>query len=388
MEVCLMKNGLKNVKILTPHGYVDGNIEIVEGKIKDINHHEDFNGETFDEQVIVVPGFIDEHIHGVNGSDVMDCSIDSLRNMAMSVIKEGTTSFLATTMTQTEEMISSALKHVNEYIELHEANAAEILGIHLEGPFISLKACGAQPKEYIVNPSIDQFKKYLVDSNYHIKMATIAPEEEGGYALIRFCKENNIVASIGHTKATYLETIKAINEGANSVTHCFNAMTGLHHREVGVVGASLLHEELNAEVIVDGVHVHPKAVELLYKNKGKENITLITDSMRAKGLIDGDYELGGQKVIVSNNEARLVDATLAGSVLKMIDAVKNAIKFLNISLEDAVMMASTNPAKKLNVYDRKGSIEVGKDADLVVLNKDLVILMTIVKGKIVYKKEV
>ncbi len=383
-----MIKGLKDVRILTPEGYVDGNLEIENGKIKGINNHHEFNGITFNEDVVIVPGFIDEHTHGANGSDCMYDNLDDIKNIARTIVKEGTTSFLATTMTQSREAIISALNNINEYIKLNDDNAAEVLGVHLEGPFINKSACGAQDKQYIINPDVKLFKEFQEKSGNHIKLVTIAPEIEGGLELVRYCKENNIVASIGHTKANYDDCLKAIEAGASSLTHCFNAMSGLHHREIGVVGAGLLHNELNAEIIADGVHVQPKAIELLHKNKGKENIILVTDSMEAKWLLDGEYELGGQKVYVSNNEARLADKTLAGSLLKMIDAVRNMIKFLNIPLEDAVMMASTNPAKKLNVYDRKGSIEIGKDADLVVLNNKLEILMTIVKGKVVYQKGV
>jgi N-acetylglucosamine-6-phosphate deacetylase len=382
-----MIKGFKNVKVMTPDGIINTNIEILNGKIKSLDQRAGFDGLTFNEEVIVIPGFIDEHMHGVNGSDCMDADVSSLQNIAKSLTKEGTTSFLATTMTQSVDNIENALKNIHDFIVSHNHNGAEVIGIHLEGPFLNKDACGAQPAEYIVNPSVEVFRKYQTVSGNTIKLVTIAPEVVGGMELIEYCSQNNIVASIGHTKAKYPQVYEAIKKGATQVTHCYNAMTGLHHREVGVVGATLLHDELQAEIIADGIHVHEKAIALLYKNKGKERMTLITDSMRAKGLKDGVSELGGQKVFVKNGQATLEDGTLAGSVLKMIDAVNNVMKFLNISIEDAVAMASTNPAKKLGVFDHKGSIEVGKDADFVVLDKNYQILMTICKGRIEYSRE-
>lgn len=383
-----MFKGFKNVNIVTPNGVIKSNLEIKAGKITSLSCDESFMGLEFNEEVYVVPGFIDEHIHGLNGSDSMDGNIEALQTIASSLVKEGTTSFLATTMTQSKENIINALINIKEYILHHNISGAEMLGVHLEGPFINKEACGAQPKDFIVNPSVTQFEEYLAASGNTIKLVTIAPEMSGSIELIRYCKDHDIVPSIGHTKAGYEDVVQAIENGASSVTHCFNAMTGLHHRDVGVVGATFLSQELNAELVADGIHVHKKAIELLYKNKGKDNITLVTDSMRAKNLPNGLSELGGQKVIVKDGMATLEDGTIAGSVLRMSDAFKNMITFLNILIEDAVKMTSTNPAKKLGVYDRKGSIEGGKDADLVVMDKNFSVLMTVCIGEIEYNKGV
>lgn len=376
---------LKNVKVVTPRGKIKTDILIENNKIADLKPQLE-DGFEFSEDVVVVPGFIDQHIHGANSSDTMDADFEALENMATILPKEGTTSFLPTTMTQKDEAIKNALQNVKEFTSRNFTDGAEILGIHLEGPFININASGAQPQEYIVNPSIEKFKEYQEISGNLIKIVTVAPEVPGGQELIKYCHENNVIASIGHTKAKYEDVLEAINNGAKSVTHCYNAMTGLHHRDLGVVGAVYLHNELNAEIIVDGIHVHEKAVYLLHKNKGSNHLTLVTDAMRAKGLNDGEYDLGGQMVQVINGIAHLKDGTLAGSTLKMIDAFKNCIKFLNISIEEAIKMASTNPAKNLGVSDRKGSIEIGKDADLVVLDKNLDIVMTIARGKIIYKR--
>jgi N-acetylglucosamine-6-phosphate deacetylase len=381
-----MIQGFKNVQVLTPKGRIKTDLIIKDGKIEQLKPQTDFEGVSFNEEVIIVPGFIDQHIHGVEESDAMDGTEEALLTISKSLAKEGTTSFLATTMTQSVEAITKALKNIAKVAkDVYEG--AEILGAHLEGPYINKAACGAQASEFIVNPTIEQFKAYNKACDGLIKLVTLAPEVEGAQDLIQYLKANEIVASIGHTTASYETVVEAIHNGASQVTHCFNAMTGLHHREVGVVGATLLHDELKAEAIVDGVHVHEKAVSLLYKNKGKDKMLLVTDSMRAKGLVDGDYDLGGQTVHVKEGIARLEGGTLAGSTLSMIDAVRNSMKFINIPLEEAVYMASTVPAINLGVFDRKGSIEVGKDADLVVLDANHRILMTICKGKIVYRRD-
>ncbi|WHY78808.1 N-acetylglucosamine-6-phosphate deacetylase [Neobacillus sp. WH10] len=334
-----------------------------------------------------VPGFIDVHIHGVNGADTMDGTKEALNTMTVALPKEGTTSFLATTMTQEGKQIENALINAGEYIEKQTANGnAEILGLHLEGPFVNPKKAGAQPIQHIVNPNIALFEEWQKLSNGTIKLVTLAPEQPGGLEMIRYLKENGIIASLGHTDATYEQVGEAIEAGANHVTHLFNQMRGLHHREPGVVGAAFLRKELKAEIIVDGVHVHPEMVNLAYKNKQSDGLILITDSMRAKCLKNGLYDLGGQEVTVKDGKAVLADGTLAGSILKLGHAIKNILTYTGCSLEEAVEMASVNPAKQLNVFDRKGSISIGKDADIVILDENMDVYMTFCRGTLSYKK--
>ncbi|WP_082252905.1 N-acetylglucosamine-6-phosphate deacetylase [Bacillus sp. FJAT-27251] len=334
-----------------------------------------------------VPGLIDIHIHGVNGADVMDATPEALDIMSTALPKEGTTSFLATTMTQSNTAIENALKNAGNYISQgQEPGKAEILGVHLEGPFVNPKRAGAQPVQYIVDSSLDLFKKWNALANEHIKVVTIAPEQPGGLNLVKYLKENRIIASIGHSDATYEEVVKAIEAGASQVTHLFNQMRGLHHREPGVVGAVFLHDELSAELIADGVHVRPEMVKLSFKNKGRDGLILITDSMRAKCLKNGVYDLGGQAVTVAGGKALLDDGTLAGSILKLGQGLKNMVEFSGCSLEDAIHMASVNPAKQLNMFERKGSISIGKDADIVILDEHLEVFMTFCRGELAYQQ--
>ncbi|MGJ7919721.1 N-acetylglucosamine-6-phosphate deacetylase [Neobacillus sp. LXY-4] len=335
-----------------------------------------------------IPGLIDVHIHGVNGADTMDGTQDALDTMVTSLPKEGTTSFLATTMTQDIKHIEQALINAGDYIgkQAPQGNA-EILGIHLEGPFVNPKMAGAQPIPHIIDPNLALFKRWQELANGMIKLVTLAPEQPGGIELIQFLKANHIIASIGHSEAAYEEVNEAIHAGATHVTHLYNQMSGLHHREPGVVGAAFLRDELMAEIIVDGVHVRPEIVEIAYKLKRSEGLMLITDSMRAKCLKNGKYDLGGQEVTVKDGRAELIDGTLAGSILKMGQAVKNMIAYTGCSLEEAIEMASGNPAKQLNVFDRKGSISVGKDADIAILDDNLEVVMTICRGAVAYKKE-
>jgi N-acetylglucosamine-6-phosphate deacetylase len=338
---------------------------------------------------IVIPGLIDIHIHGVAGSDVMDGEIDALETMARALPQEGTTSFLATTMTQSEDMISKALKNAADFIHNHQKpGQSEVLGVHLEGPFLNPKMAGAQPVNFIAIPQISLFEKWQELAEGTIKVVTMAPEKEGGLELVGYLKESGIVVSIGHSDATYHEVKEAIKAGASQVTHLFNQMKGMHHREPGVVGAAFLLPELYAELIVDGIHVCPEMVELAYANKKSEKLILITDSMRAKCLKNGNYELGGQAVIVKDGRAELINGALAGSVLKLSDALKNMMRFVNgCTLEHAIKMASVNPAKQLDIFDRKGSIRVGKDADLVVLNSHYDVEMTFCRGELAYQNK-
>lgn len=385
---------LKGIQIYADvHWIKNGYIKIKDQKIVELGPIENL---TFEEGMEIldipssykaVPGFIDVHIHGANGADTMDATQEALDTMALALPGEGTTSFLATTMTQEEKRIEEALLNAGRYIKKDQSpGKAEILGIHLEGPFVNEKKAGAQPIQHIVNPNLKLFKKWEDIASQSIKLVTVAPELPDGLELVRYLNTKGIIASIGHSDATYEDVIQAIDAGANHITHLFNQMRGLHHREPGVVGAAFLREELKAELIVDGVHVHPEMVKLAYKQKGKKGIILITDAMRAKCLKNGHYDLGGQDVIVKDGRATLSDGTLAGSILKLGQGVKNIVAFTGCKLEEAVEMAAVNPAKQLKIFDRKGSISKGKDADIVILDENMDVYLTICRGRIAYAK--
>lgn len=385
---------LKNLCIYTEAGVnSNGYVVVKGGKIDKIGFMESFQEKDwsgarvidFPKGMNLIPGFIDIHIHGANDADAMDGTLNSLETMANTLPMEGTTSFLATTMTQDVESIEKALSTIGQYIEsADQTGKAEIIGIHLEGPFISEKRVGAQPIQSVKKPEVALFKKWQKLSNDQIKLVTMAPEEDENFELVRYLKCENIVPSMGHSDAVYEQVLTSIKAGVNHVTHLFNGMRGLHHRDPGVAGAALLHSELMAEMIVDGVHIHPEIVKLAFLQKGVDHIILITDSMRAKWLEDGISSLGGQKVIVKDGKALLENGSLAGSTLKMNDAIINMMNFTGCTLQDVVQMASYNPAKQIGVFDKKGSIATGKDADLVVLNEKHQVMLTICNGQIVY----
>jgi N-acetylglucosamine-6-phosphate deacetylase len=380
---------LKNSRVLTEDGIIDnGYILVEDGKIKSFGPADEFDGQPADKTIeldagtTLAPGFIDLHIHGAGGADTMDSTPEALQTIARTLPAEGTTSFLATTITQEKSLIEQALANAAAYKP--EGTEAEMLGIHLEGPFINEKRKGAQPLEHILKSDVEVFKTWQEKAGQLIKLVTLAPELEGGKELVRHLAETGVVASIGHSDADYEEVKEAVEAGATHVTHLFNGMKGLHHREPGTAGAALLFKELIVEMIADGVHVRPEMIKLALNSKGMDGMVLITDSMRAKCLKNGTYDLGGQDVTVKDGMALLEDGTLAGSILKMKDSVKNMTKFADITLAEAVKLASENPAKQLNVFDRKGSIAKGKDADLTVLNDNMDVLLTICRGKVAY----
>jgi N-acetylglucosamine-6-phosphate deacetylase len=371
-----------------------GFIRITNSKIEDIGEMSEYvlaaNENVIDLQGrTVIPGMIDLHIHGTTGHDVMDGEIEALKTMSQALPQEGTTSFLATTITQSDGEISKALRNVAKYMKGYQTSGqSEILGVHLEGPFINPKMAGAQPEDYILSPNISLFEKWQQLAEGNIKQVTMAPEQEGGMELVRHLKQSGVIVSIGHSYATYTEVKEAISAGATQVTHLFNQMRGLHHREPGVAGAALLLPELYAELIVDGIHVCPEMVHLAFNNKTSEKLILITDSIRAKCLKNGHYDLGGQTVIVKEGRAELTNGTLAGSVLKLSHAMKNMLAYVkDCGLQDIIKMTAYNPAKQLNMLDRKGSIRKGKDADLVVIGKEHEVIMTFCRGKLAYKNE-
>ncbi|MBD8016224.1 N-acetylglucosamine-6-phosphate deacetylase [Planococcus wigleyi] len=330
------------------------------------------------------PGFIDVHIHGAAGHDAMDATPEAVKGLAGVLPKEGTTSFLATTMTQSDEAISAALKNIRDF--QMEDGQAEMLGVHLEGPFISDKRAGAQPIEHIVEPSYPLFQKWQKLSGNQIRLVTLAPETTNGLAFIKNLAEDGVIASIGHSDGTLEEVQAAVRAGASHVTHLYNQMSPFHHRNPGVVGASLTEKGLTVEVIADFIHSHPTSVELAFRQKGAERLILITDAMRAKGLAPGVYDLGGQDVQVTRKDARLADGTLAGSILTMDAAIRNVQSITGCSLNELVSMTSANAAKELGLSN-KGSLQEGTDADVAILDDSFTVQLTICRGTIAYTKE-
>ena len=380
---------ISNVTIANPtKDSISGDIYIENGKIMEvaaaINKVADIRINATGMDWIVVPGFIDIHIHGSSGFDVMDATPEALNGLASALPREGTTSFLATTMTQSDDAIAGALHNASLFNA--DEMQAEMLGVHLEGPFISAIRAGAQPLEYIATPSFAQFEKWQKLSGNRIKIVTVAPEVENGLAFIEEVTASGVIASIGHSDATSDIVRSAVEVGANHVTHLYNQMSPFHHREPGVVGTAFLEDSLVVEIIVDCIHSHPKSVELAFRQKTSNRIILITDAMRAKGLPPGIYDLGGQNVDVSHIDARLRDGTLAGSMLTMEQAAQNMKAITNCSLAELVAMTSTNAAKQLGLTN-KGRIEPGKDADLTIIDGGWNVQMTICRGRIAYSKE-
>ena len=382
--------GFKNAKIYVEgKGIVTTCLGIENGKIAYIGDDESKIDELIanvPEGSIVLPGFIDEHIHGAAGSDAMDGEVTALSTIANAIASEGTVAFLATTMTQSPKNLLKAMKAVKDYRKNDPADGAEVAGVHLEGPFISTKHVGAQPIKYVKAPDVEFFDKLNKASGNNIRIITMAPEVEGSDAFIKAVSEKGVVVSIGHTDAKYDDIVKAIECGAKNVTHTYNAQRALHHREAGTVGSALLLDELNCELITDTIHVSVPAMKLVFKNKPADKVTLITDAMRAKHMPDGESELGGQLVIVKGGEARLVDGTLAGSVLKMNDAIKNVVTKVGVPFLRAVDSATINPAKTLGIDNKLGSIKVGKNASFAIMNVDYSIEATIRNGKVIYSK--
>lgn len=323
---------------------------------------------------IVVPGFIDIHSHGGYGVDNMDGDPEVINEMIQKLLAEGITSYFPTTMTQSDENIERALAGIKQ---AKESNPM-IQGIHLEGPFVSPDYKGAQPEKYMRAADAGTIKRWNEIAGGNIRLVTYAPEMGDVSAFEAYCEANDIILSVGHSGATYeqLNTSKATH-----VTHLFNGQLGLHHREIGVAGYGLLEDDVYTEMIVDGFHVTPAMVKLAYKTKGADHIALITDSMRAKGIPEGESELGGQKVIVKDKQARLENGSLAGSVLTFNDAFKNMIKFSGCSIEEAVQMSAVNQAREFSLT-KKGVLKEGNDADILVLDQELTVKQTILGGTI------
>ena len=325
------------------------------------------------ENNFVAPGFINIHIHGAAGFDTMDDDIDALKKFAEFLPSTGVTSFLPTTMTMPLEKIYRALERIR--IGKNFSHGAKILGANVEGPFISKKFKGAQAEENILPADFELFKNFFDV----VKIITVAPEVSG-FDFIDSCRAENIIVSIGHSAATYEEAMTAIKRGANHITHLFNAQTGLHHRKPGIVGAALDSNAI-VELIADNVHVHPAAQRIVDKVKPRSEIILITDSFRACGIGDGLSELGGQKVFVKGNLATLEDGTIAGSIAKMNEVLKIFCTNTDFDVASGVELVTKNPAVELKIFDKLGSLEVGKSADITIFDDGFNIKKTFINGK-------
>ncbi len=330
----------------------------------------------------VAPGLIDIHIHGYLGCDVCDASEESIRTIAGGIVKNGVTGFLPTTMTVDMKVIKGALEVCRSLKEESKSwCGSAILGVHAEGPFISESKKGAQDPKYILAPDADFVKEY----SDIIKVITLAPETDKNdfEAIRRIARDTDVVVSMGHTSADYDTAVRSTAAGVKHATHLFNAMTPMAHRAPGVVGAAL-NTDISCELIVDTFHVNPALYDMLYKLKGRK-LVFITDCLPAGGLPYGEYTLGGAKIIYRDIVCRLEDGTVAGSVLHLNHGVWNVYKNSTIPLHECVNGATLNPAVAIGIADRKGSIEIGKDADIIVTDNEFEIKKTIIGGEIRYE---
>lgn len=332
----------------------------------------------------VIPGLIDIHTHGAVGQDTCDATQEGYFEASKYYKENGVTSYLMTTMTLPPEELIEIAARVGSFIEAFEDNqsyqtqGAKPLGIYLEGPFISSEKIGAQNPKYVKIPELDLIEELNKASKDNLKLITLAPETLGAEEFVAKTAAKYKV-SLAHTNATYDQALKAIERGATNITHLYNAMPAFNHRKPGVIGAAF-DTQVYTEMIVDGIHIHPAVVRATFKNKGEERVILVSDSMSAAGMPEGEYDLGGQKVYVKDGEARLANGALAGSTASLIHCVRKAVEF-GIPLETALRAATLNPATMLGVENKVGSLNTGLDSDLVILDKNLKIVKTFVKGK-------
>jgi N-acetylglucosamine-6-phosphate deacetylase len=383
-----------NGKIITPAKVIEGGCVLITGdtitevseKNIEVNDAIEINAEG----KYVAPGFIDIHVHGGGGYDFMDATETAFLKIAETHAQYGTTAMLPTTLTATKELLIQTLDAF-ESANKKNTHGAQLLGMHLEGPYISLNQKGAQDARFIREPNPDEYKEIL--SNYScIKRWSAAPELKGAIVFGRYLKSNNILPAIAHTDAIYEEVLEAFNNGYTLITHLYSAMSGVTRRNAyryaGVIESAYIIDEMDVEIIADGIHLPPPLLKLVYKIKGADKIALITDAMRAAGVGEGESILGdvtnGLKVIVEDGVAKLPDrSAFAGSVATANRLVKTMITMAEVSVIDAIKMITTTPARILNI-DRKGSIEAGKDADIVIFDKDINIETTMIKGRICF----
>ena len=375
-------------RLVTPVEWIEAPVMVIEdGHIVSLasrNATEISEGRRLDFQnLILAPGFIDIHIHGGAGRDAMEASESALEQIERQLVKHGVTAYLPTTVTAPQEKILKALDGLGKLIAAANRiqGRAAPLGIHLEGPFISHEKRGVHPPQDLLPPSPQALERFWQASAGNIRMMTIAPELPGAAETIRSARSLGIHSSLGHSNATYQQAQSGISAGADHATHTFNAMRALDHRDPGILGAVLENDELTADIIADGIHVHPSVLNLFLQAKGADRAILITDAISATDMPDGVYSLGGLEVQVSNGRCEY-QGKLAGSVLTLDRAIRNVMSFAGWQLQQAVKLATLNPAQRLGISDQRGLLAAGRRADLVVLTPEGQVAHTIIGGEI------
>ena len=363
----LIKNG--NVFLSDPARFEKTDLRVENGVITEIGALSPLSGEEVKDaqEKFVLPGFIDIHIHGFAGADTVRGE-EQLRHMSRELLRTGVAAFVATTMSISADDTRSTLKDVQTVMEQPEPHGAVVLGAHMEAPFLALKYKGAQAPEHFTAPSVEAYEA-LTDGVSCVKMVTLAPELEGASELIAYLSEKGIVTCAAHSNATAQQIHAAADLGLTQITHLFNAQSPLHHREPGIPGAGLSDDRILVQVIADGIHLHPDILRIAAKCKGPAGMALISDSMEAAGLSDGEYDLGGQAVFVKNGAARLADGTLAGSTLVLHKAIKNMITLAHIAPEQVIPMATSTPADSVGASGY-GRIQPGNAGVLVLMDEN------------------
>jgi len=382
---------ITNVKAVVGKTVMEADVRIEGGVIAEVRPTEGDRPrgrETDDDAVkidgrgkLLIPGMIDVHIHGARGFDMMDGTERSVEEVSAACAQTGCTSFLATSVSSSLEDLLRMIGSVKRVAGREPG--ARIVGIHMEGPYLHPKRKGMQNEAYFRHADRGEMDAILREAEGLMKMVTLAPELPGGMDMVEYLAAMGIVVAIAHSDATYEQAKEAFRSGASHITHCFNGMRPIHHRDPGLVVAAFEEEKVSLQAIVDGVHLHPATVRLMHRVKGPEGVVLITDALQAMGMGDGTYTFGGHRTEVVDGVARLADGTLASSTVTMNRALRNTVE-LGIPLQDAVEMATKTPADVLGL-SRKGRIERGADADLALLDESYEVLWTMIGGRVVYE---
>jgi len=376
---------LENSRIYQNRDFITGHTLIIEdGKITAIQPADTVIPSDTDTRInahnaYALPGFIDLHIHGSNGFDTMDATPEAIQGLCDYLVTQGVTGFLPTTMSDTTADITSAVDTLNDFATRPHT---PYLGIHLEGPYLNTEHRGSQPDTHLRPPNPDEYLCWFETGQ--VKLITLAPELTGGHTLLQHCVQHNITPALGHSGATYAQTHEAVIAGLRQITHTFNGMRGIHHREPGAFVAGFENPDVTFQLITDGVHIHPAMVNMVVKLVGIERVAVITDAMRAAGLADGEYELGDVHVTVKDGEARTAQGGLAGSTLTMPNALRNVMTFCDLTLAEAMPMLTEVPAKSIGMYPQKGILQAGADADIVLWQDD--VQTTLISGEVVYQQ--